>query len=461
MTLLMAPIGRTEALAAGPPSDQLAQRSAPLGQTDKSGDQDGDAAADEGAISELADARRAVIQIEAVGTFVDPEEGLQANSAGRGSGFIIDEAGIAVTNNHVVTGGALFRVYVDGQEEPLNARVLGVSECADLAVIDIQGDGFPYLDWYDGPINVGLEVYAVGFPLGDPEFTMTRGIIAKERASGDTAWASIDHVLQHDADIAPGNSGGPLIDENASVVGINYRLNDSGQYFAISRDEAVALIDTLRSGEDVDSLGINSEAVVVGEDLFGIWVSSVESGSPAEAVGLQAGDIILTIEGLELATDGTMATYCEILRSHDPGDVMALEVLRFDTEEVLEGQFNGRPLETSFSLADTVDEETSTEGGAPLPEGQPYEEYVAVTDEQGIITIEVPHRVDRCFRVGLGRLGRRPVRNPTLVCARCGRILQQLGCARRRLQLLRRIEPRDQHGRPDRHRRLLGKLYIH
>ena len=140
-----------------------------------------------------------------------------------------------MTNNHVVTGGALFRVYVDGQEEPLNARVLGVSECADLAVIDIQGDGFPYLDWYDGPINVGLEVYAVGFPLGDPEFTMTRGIIAKERASGDTAWASIDHVLQHDADIAPGNSGGPLIDENASVVGINYRLNNSGQYFAISR----------------------------------------------------------------------------------------------------------------------------------------------------------------------------------------------------------------------------------
>ena len=152
----------------------------------------------------------------------------------------------------------------------------------------------------------------------------------------------------------------------------------------------MALIDTLRSGEDVDSLGINSEAVVVGEDLFGIWVSSVESGSPAEAVGLQAGDIILSIEGLELATDGTMATYCEILRSHDPGDVMALEVLRFDTEEVLEGQFNGRPLETSFSLADTVDEETSTEGGAPLPEGQPYEEYVAVTDEQGIITVEVP-----------------------------------------------------------------------
>ena len=388
--LILTPVGKSGVLAAGPGSDALAQRTTPLGQTDKSGDQDGDAAADEGAISELADARGAVIQIEAVGTFVDPEEGLQANSAGRGSGFIIDEAGIAVTNNHVVTGGALFRVYVDGQEEPLNARVLGVSECADLAVIDIQGDGFPYLDWYEGPINVGLEVYAVGFPLGDPEFTMTRGIIAKERASGDTAWASIDHVLQHDADIAPGNSGGPLIDENASVVGINYRLNDSGQYFAISRDEAVALVETLRSGEDVDSLGINSEAVVVGEDLFGIWVSSVESGSPAEAVGLQAGDIILTIEELELATDGTMATYCEILRSHDPGDVMALEVLRFDTEEVLEGQFNGRPLETSFSLADTVDEETSTEGGAPLPEAPAYESYVPVTDEQGIITIEVP-----------------------------------------------------------------------
>ncbi|NJO84564.1 MAG: hypothetical protein HC828_18525 [Blastochloris sp.] len=123
------------------------------------------------AVNSLEDVEQAVIQIVAEGTFVDPEFGLQLNAAGSGSGFIIDPSGIAVTNNHVVTGAALLRVFVGGKSEPVNARVLGVSECSDLAVIDIEGDGFPYLEWYGDDIRVGLDVFAAGFPLGDPEFT--------------------------------------------------------------------------------------------------------------------------------------------------------------------------------------------------------------------------------------------------------------------------------------------------
>ena len=193
---------------------------------------------DDQPIDSLSDLESAVVQIEAVGTFVDPAEGLQLNAAGRGSGFIIDPSGIAVTNNHVVTGGGLYKVYVAGEEEPRSAKVLGVSECADLAVIDIQGDGFPYLEWYEGAIKVGLDVYAAGFPLGDPEFTMTRGIVAKEKANGKSSWASVSKVIQHDATINPGNSGGPLVDENGKVVAVNYAGDsENNQYFAISRDE--------------------------------------------------------------------------------------------------------------------------------------------------------------------------------------------------------------------------------
>ena len=95
------------------------------------------------AITSLQDVKNAVIQIEAQGSFVDPQVGLQLNAAGFGSGFIIDESGIAVTNNHVVTGAALLRVYVGGESEPRNARVLGASECSDLAVIDLEGEGYP------------------------------------------------------------------------------------------------------------------------------------------------------------------------------------------------------------------------------------------------------------------------------------------------------------------------------
>jgi hypothetical protein len=92
--------------------------------------------------------------------------------AGRGSGFIIDEAGVAVTNNHVVTGAAFLQVWVGGESEARNARVLGVSECSDLAVIDIEGEGYPYLESFDGPVSTGTTVFAAGFPLGDPEFTL-------------------------------------------------------------------------------------------------------------------------------------------------------------------------------------------------------------------------------------------------------------------------------------------------
>lgn len=345
------------------------------------------------AIDTLEDAQQAVVLIESVGTFVDPTEGLRVNAAGRGTGFIIDEAGVAVTNNHVVTGGALYKVYVNGSDEPVNARVLGVDECSDLAVIDIQGSGYPYLQWREDPVKVGLDVYAVGFPLGDPEYTMTRGIISKARASGETSWASVDGVLQHDATLNPGNSGGPLLDEEGRVVGINYRRNNADQFFAIAGEDALPIIEQLRSGVDIDSIGINGEAVSDGEKLTGIWVSSIQSGSAADQVGLLPGDIILSMEGVPLATDGAMSTYCDILRSHDRGDVLAIEVLRFDTGEVLKGQLNGRVLEQSFTLDSgegTPGENAQTGDGSTAEPAPAYEEYQTISDEQGILSVEVP-----------------------------------------------------------------------
>ena len=155
----------------------------------------------------------AVVQIVAQGTFRDPEVGF-ADGSGMGSGFIISPDGLAVTNNHVVAGAATLEVYIGGElDESYNATILGVSECNDLALIDIDApDDVPYLEWFDGDIGAGLDVYAAGYPLGDPEFTLTRGIIAKAEAGGDlTGTSSIDHTVEHDANIQPGNSGGPLV----------------------------------------------------------------------------------------------------------------------------------------------------------------------------------------------------------------------------------------------------------
>jgi serine protease Do len=339
------------------------------------------------AVSSLDDVKTATVQIEAQGTFVDPEFGLQQNAAGTGSGFIIDESGIAVTNNHVVTGAAIVKVWVGGESEPRNARILGVSECSDLAVIDIEGEGYPYLEWYAGAVTPGLDVYTAGFPLGDPEFTMTRGIVSKERAGGETSWASIDYTIEHDATINPGNSGGPLVTEDGQVVAVNYASDPNfNQYFAIARDEATDLIERLRQEQHVDSIGVNGTAVNDGEGFSGIWVSSVESGSPADNAGVEGGDIIVSLEGLTLAIDGTMADYCDVLRSHSPNDTLGIEVVRFNTQEVLEGQLNGQRLETSFSFAQELDEEV----GGTAEDSATYVSYEAISDDSGAMVMEVP-----------------------------------------------------------------------
>lgn len=342
------------------------------------------------AVTTLADVKSAVIQIEAQGSFVAPGVGMQMNVAGTGSGFIIDESGIAVTNNHVVTGAALLKVWVGGEREPRNARVLAVSECSDLAVIDVDGEGFPYLEWYEGPISAGLGIYVAGFPLGDPEYTLVRGIVAKERANGESSWSSVDSVIQHDAAANPGNSGGPLVTEEGKVVGIHYAAHRSAtlsdQSYAIARDEALKVIDQLRVGQDVNSVGVNGVAVNDDEaNLSGIWVSSVASGSPADRAGIRGGDIIYRVEGLILATDGTMSDYCDILRSHSPGDVLSVDVLRFETGERLEGQLNGRQLEVvSVPVVPT----RAVAEGEPTAVG--YSGYRLITDDYGVLEVEVP-----------------------------------------------------------------------
>lgn len=341
------------------------------------------------AVRTLQDVESAVIQIVAEGTFVDPEAGLQLNAAGSGSGFIIDKSGIAVTNNHVVTGAALLQVYVAGSNRPVNARVLGVSECSDLAVIDLDGDDYPFMQWYDGDIKVGMDVYTAGFPLGDPEFTLTRGIISKAEADGETSWASVDYVLEHDATINPGNSGGPLVTADGQVVGINYAgASSTNQYFAVSRDEALKVIESLQGGTDVTSIGINGTAINDGVDLSGIWVSSVQSGSPADKAGIEAGDIVTRIEGLVLALDGSMSTYCDILRSHEATDTLAVEILRYSTQEVWQGQLNGDPLGLAFSFAESLGDEVSDTGSGTGTAG--YSEYTFVTDDTGSLNLEVP-----------------------------------------------------------------------
>ena len=158
----------------------------------------------------------------------------------------------------------------------------------------------------------------------------------------------------------------------------------------LSAQDARPIIDRLAAGEDVDSLGINGEAIL-NQDFSGIFVSSVESGSPADKAGIEPGDLMITLENLVLATDGTMADYCDILRTKGQDATLDVEVYRSSLGLVLSGQINGDPIEIPL-ITQTVIEGGDGSGTDTTPNETaqaPYT-YTTVTDDQGLISVSIP-----------------------------------------------------------------------
>ena len=337
------------------------------------------------------EAENAVVKFIATGTKTLLETGGKTarNIGWVGSGFIIDPSGIAVTNNHVVTGAATLKAYIAGDiKKEFPVRVIAASECLDLAVVQIEGGPFPvYLEWYTGQVTEGMEVYAAGFPgiADDYQYTLTKGIISRTRDIGETNWAYMEFAYLHDARIRGGNSGGPLITPQGQVVGVNYAGEDvKDTNYAIPAELARPAVERMRKGEPYLWLGIDGTAVRSEDGSFsGIWVASVESGSPADKVGLQPGDIIMTIENLVLSTRGTMKEYCEILASRSLTSAMKIEVLRLATGEILVGTINGEPLKVTGTLGD------STAGGGQQG-GQTQGDFTIWTDQYQAIAVAAP-----------------------------------------------------------------------
>ncbi len=342
------------------------------------------------AAGDLTNLKASVVQVIAEGEIRDAAEG-QTGFQSSGSGFFISESGKIVTNNHVVSGSGSLTVLIGGDTKTkYPARILGVSECSDIAVIELIDAGkYPALKWTTQKVEPPLEAYAAGFPLGDPEFTVTRGVVSKAQAGGDTSWASVRHVIEHDANIQPGNSGGPLVDKSGSLIGINYAGGDPGtgtsQYYAIAQDLAQPLIDDLQKGNK-ETIGVNGRAFVDKEaNLSGVWVRGVTPGGPASKAGVKPGDILTTLNGVDLG-GGTLAPYCRVLRSAQPNQAMSVRLIRFDTKEVLEGELFGKPIAPVFSFAQQLQEDVKGKGGTSTTSG----EYVEVVDDSKKISVAVP-----------------------------------------------------------------------
>jgi serine protease Do len=317
--------------------------------------------------------------IEAEGSFADLGSG-ELEFESTGSGFFIDSSGLAVTANHVVSGAAIIRVFLPGEDQSRSARIVGSSECNDLAIIQVDVSDFPSLKWFEGDVTPGTEIYAAGYSAAG-NYTLTRGIVSQSGVRAETEWASVSEVFEHDARTNLGNSGGPVVTTGGSVIGISYAKTELfAESWAISATGALVILNALQQGENIDSIGINPLGFSLDEGAdSGVWVTSVDPASAAFATGVRAGDIITTLNGITVGDDGTISRFCEVLRSSASGQPLPVTVLRPATEQVFEGEINGQQLQESFSFASVAD----------LDSAEAYD-YVFVTDQSGRIRVEVP-----------------------------------------------------------------------
>ncbi|MDM8526098.1 DegQ family serine endoprotease [Desulfococcaceae bacterium HSG8] len=256
-----------------------------------------------------------------------------------GSGFIINEDGYIVTNNHVIEDADEIEVKLKNGDE-YEAEIVGRDPNTDLALIKVKsGSNFPSVKLGDSDaLKVGQWVVAIGNPFG-LEHTVTAGIVsAKGRVIGSGPY---DDFIQTDASINPGNSGGPLLNMKGEVVGINTAIVASGQGigFAIPVSLAKGIVDQLKSHGEVTRgwLGVGIQdlsselAEYYGiENKEGVLVTEVFEGDPADKAGIRAKDIILGVNGKNIKTTRELT---RAIADIGVGEIATIKVLRGGQEK--------------------------------------------------------------------------------------------------------------------------------
>jgi S1-C subfamily serine protease len=274
----------------------------------------------------------------------DPNAGLFPTE-GVGSGLIFDSNGWILTNRHVVTGSDKLTVELkDGTS--FSGTVYGIDTLTDLAIVKIDATGLTAAAIGDSDgLKVGELVVAIGSPLGTFSNTVTSGIVSATGRQIQTEGSQLDNLIQTDAAINPGNSGGPLLDATGAVIGINTAIarDSTGIGFSIPINIARPLMEQAKAGkqlarpyigiryESIDKQLAKTESLPVDQ---GAWISPktdssgkppVNPGSPAEAAGIKAGDIIVAIGATTIDTEHPLNA---VLAQNAPGDKVDVKVLR-------------------------------------------------------------------------------------------------------------------------------------
>ena len=261
--------------------------------------------------------------------------------SGAGSGVIISSDGYILTCAHVVDGASSITVTIGDKD--YTATLVGEDTTSDIAVIKIDADGLtPATVGNSDSLKVGQSVMAVGNPLGELGGTVTGGMIsALNRSVTIQGSSSVNtmSLIQMDASVSPGNSGGGLFNMNGELVGIvNAKSSSSdaeGLGFAIPINDAIKVAQELLENGYVTGrpyLGITYLAVTdaqtasqLGVNAYGVYVVEVVKGGPAEKAGLQAGDRIVSVDGNEIASKDDLGT---LMQKHAAGDTLSITIAR-------------------------------------------------------------------------------------------------------------------------------------
>lgn len=300
------------------------------------------------------------VRVRAVGfdPFGDPQIG-----EGQGSGVVIDEGGIILTNNHVVQDATEVEVIFTDERESLEGEVIGTVPEKDVAVVQVDADDLTAIELgQSSSLRLGDDVVALGFPLGLGGVTATRGIVsATDRniqigGQGGGAPSELEGLVQTDAAINPGNSGGALIDAAGRLVGINTAAAQAGTAenigFAIPIDTALPLAEEILSepaeqrawlGVQIRSVDNSAVASQLGLDpsVRGALIAGVFPDSPAEEAGLEQGDVVVEVAGREVASQEDLT---RALTQVDPDDEIDIVVLRDGSERTISVTVGARPV---------------------------------------------------------------------------------------------------------------------